>query len=71
MSSTLASYAALVTKDPIQGQSATIRASNPKLIQAFEYYDVKENSFHFQTNLIETQFCEDANRSTLFLYFIR
>lgn len=46
-----------------QGQPVINRATDPRLIQFFEFYDVKEDSFHLHASLIETHFCEDALRS--------
>ncbi|VDL61527.1 unnamed protein product [Hymenolepis diminuta] len=53
----------LVSIDPTIGTPGIPRSSDPRLIQAFDYFDVKENSFHLEANLIETHFCEDNLRS--------
>lgn len=54
----------LVSIDPTIGTPVIPRSSDPRLIQAFDYFDVKENSFHLEANLIETHFCEDNLRGT-------
>ncbi|KAH9285877.1 UHRF1-binding protein 1-like [Echinococcus granulosus] len=43
-----------------QGQPVVGRVTDPRLIQYFEFYDVKEDSFHLQASLIEVHFCEDT-----------
>ncbi|VUZ55776.1 unnamed protein product [Hymenolepis diminuta] len=54
----------LVSIDPTIGTPGIPRSSDPRLIQAFDYFDVKENSFHLEANLIETHFCEDNLRTS-------
>ncbi|VDN95901.1 unnamed protein product, partial [Rodentolepis nana] len=50
--------------DPTVGTPFMPRSSDSKLIQAFDFFDVKENSFHLEANLIEMHFCEDNLRSS-------
>ncbi|KAL5112015.1 UHRF1-binding protein 1-like [Taenia crassiceps] len=57
------------TSGPCVSSSMVPRVSSqgqpdPRLIRYFEFYDVKEDSFHLQASLIETHFCEDALRAS-------
>nr|CDS26893.1 UHRF1 binding protein 1 [Hymenolepis microstoma] len=50
--------------DPTIGTPSMSRSSDSRLIKAFDYYNIKENSFHLEANLIEMHFCEDNLRSS-------
>ncbi|VDK21793.1 unnamed protein product [Taenia asiatica] len=56
--------AGVVPRGSSQGQPVINRVTDPRFIQYFEFYDVKENSFHLQASLIETHFCEDTLRTS-------